>query len=392
MIGSALPALSLASNVVARRGQISVPASDLFGLVDTDGNPITRYALFDTNGYGHWVINGVAQASNTAIDITAAELSKTSYVFGSAAETLHVRINDGAAWGGWQSFTASPYVNHAPVVTTHPIVAMFDTSLDVSYLFSAVDPDGDAITKYQLWDSTPGSKSGHWVVNGVAQGTGTAIDVTADQLAHTSFHTAITDPELLWACAFDGVAWSDWKSFTITVPADGDYPGPGPNHKPVVTAQDTSALHGQSLAASALFSAQDIDGDAITWYEVWDSTDDASSGSWVLDGVRTQSKVAIEVAADQLANLDFLKRLRRRPSLGPGLRWPGVERLDRVSRHRAAQPEARRDCFQRHRCAWSEFRPGHRSVHRDGCGWRQHYALCVLGHRGQRPLGCSTAP
>ncbi|WP_249144797.1 hypothetical protein [Bradyrhizobium sp. AUGA SZCCT0274] len=275
-------------------------------MVDADGNPITRYTLFDTNGYGHWVINGVAQASSTAIDITAAQLSKTSYVFGSAAETLYVRINNGAAWGGWQAFTASPYVNHAPVVTTQPIVAMFDTSLNVSYLFSAADPDGDAITKYQLWDSTPGSKSGHWVVNGVAQGTGTAIDVTADQLAHTSFHTAITGSELLWARAFDGVAWSDWKSFTITVPADGDYPGPTPNHTPVVTAQNTSALHGQSLAASALFSAQDIDGDAITWYEVWDSTDGASSGSWVLDGVRTQSKVAIEVAADQLANLDFL--------------------------------------------------------------------------------------
>lgn len=306
MIGSALPALTIASNVVARRGQLSVAASDLFGLVDIDGNPIAQYALFDTSGYGHWVINGVAQAANTEIDITAAQLSTTSYVFGSATEALWVRVNDGADWGGWQSFTASPYVNHAPVVTTHAIVAPYDASVAVSYLLSATDPDGDAITKYQLWDSTPGLKSGHWVVNGVAQGAGTAIDVTADELAHTSFHTAITGPELLWARAFDGVEWSDWKSFTITVPTDGDYPGPGPNHLPVVTTNDTIASHGQNLAASALFSAQDTDGDLIAWYEVWDSTDGASSGSWVLDGVRTQSGVAIEVAATDLAHLNFL--------------------------------------------------------------------------------------
>ena len=45
MIGSARSALTIASNVVARRGQLSVAASDLFGLVDTDGNPITQYAL-----------------------------------------------------------------------------------------------------------------------------------------------------------------------------------------------------------------------------------------------------------------------------------------------------------------------------------------------------------
>ena len=305
MIGSAPPALSIAANVVARRGQISVSAFDLFGLVDTDGNPILQYTLFDPIGLGHWAINGGAQAANSAINITAAELSQTSYVFGSASETLYVRVNSGADWGAWQAFTASPYVNHAPVVTAQPIVAMFDTSLDVFHLFSAADTDGDTITKYQLWDSTPGSKSGHWIVNGIAQATDTAIDVTVDQLAHTSFHTAITGTELLWARAFDGVAWSGWKSFTVTVPADGDYPGPGPNHAPVVTASDTVVSHGQSVAASALFAAQDIDADLITWFEVWDSTDGASSGSWVLDGVRTQSNVAIEVSADQLAHLHF---------------------------------------------------------------------------------------
>ena len=44
------------------------------------------------------------------------------------------------------------------------------------------------------------------------------------------------------------------------------------HHVPVVTAPDVAATHGQSLAASALFSVSDADADTITKYQFWDST------------------------------------------------------------------------------------------------------------------------
>ncbi|CAN7258582.1 hypothetical protein LJR220_001128 [Bradyrhizobium sp. LjRoot220] len=304
MIGFA-PVLAVKSHVTAKRGQISVSAFDLFGATDVDGNFVTAYTLWNTHGDGHWVINGAIQAVNSQIHITGAQLWQASYVFGSLAGTLQVSGQVALVWGGWQAIGISPHVDHAPVVTAQPVMARFDSSVAATQLFAASDADGDAITKYQLWDSTPGSKSGHWVVNGVAQGTGTAIDVRADQLAHTSFHTAITGLEVLYVRAFDGMAWGEWQSFTISVPLDGDYPGPFPNHAPVVQPHDTMALHGESLAASTLFSIGDVDGDQITWYEVWDSTAGAASGNWVLNGVATQSNVAIEVSASELANLNF---------------------------------------------------------------------------------------
>jgi hypothetical protein len=52
-----------------------------------------------------------------------------------------------------------------------------------SALFSVSDGENDTITEYQFWDLTSDPASGHWVVNGFAQGANQAIDVTAAQLA-----------------------------------------------------------------------------------------------------------------------------------------------------------------------------------------------------------------
>ncbi|WP_205730617.1 hypothetical protein, partial [Bifidobacterium breve] len=74
---------------------------------------ITQYAFWDTQGNGHWAINGVTQATNQEIDVPAANLSQVSYVFGpsGSTDTLFVRANDGTAWGGWTQFTAKAFVD-----------------------------------------------------------------------------------------------------------------------------------------------------------------------------------------------------------------------------------------------------------------------------------------
>jgi hypothetical protein len=51
-------------------------ASSLFMARDADGDTITKIALWDTGtGGGHFVVNGVAQAPNVEIDVTAAAQS-----------------------------------------------------------------------------------------------------------------------------------------------------------------------------------------------------------------------------------------------------------------------------------------------------------------------------
>jgi hypothetical protein len=92
----------------------SIAASSLFTATDPDGNPIKTYALKDPTGFGHFVVNGVIQASNTEIDLTAAQLAQTSFVTGSGTDQLSVRASDGWLWSNWQS----PAVN----VSTTPVI------------------------------------------------------------------------------------------------------------------------------------------------------------------------------------------------------------------------------------------------------------------------------
>jgi hypothetical protein len=94
--------------------------------------------------------------------------------------------------------------------------AAHNQSFAASNLFTVSDSFGDAITKYQFWDSTSDPASGHWVVNNVAQGKNVAIDVAAAQLSQTTFQSGSVSSDL-WMRANDGTEWSAWKEFHILV-------------------------------------------------------------------------------------------------------------------------------------------------------------------------------
>ena len=101
MLGPVVTAASLTLS------QASVAASSLFTVSDPGGHTVTEYGFEDT-GSGHFVLNGVVQANNQEIDVTAAQLSQLTYqsVLG-ATDTLAVRAEDQTGWGGWASFVAT---------------------------------------------------------------------------------------------------------------------------------------------------------------------------------------------------------------------------------------------------------------------------------------------
>jgi VCBS repeat-containing protein len=111
--------VATASNVTLGTGRTSLAASSLFSAVDPDGNSIATYAFMDT-GPGHFVLNGVVEANNQVIDVTAAQLSQLTYqsVAGSSIDSVQVRVNDRTLWSNWTSFT----------VTSPPVVIQTDGS------------------------------------------------------------------------------------------------------------------------------------------------------------------------------------------------------------------------------------------------------------------------
>ena len=276
----------------------SFAAGSLFSVSDSDGDAITAYNLYDSTpdaASGNWVVGGVAQGANRSISITAAQLAGTTFQSGSGSDDLWVQAFDGIAWGAWKEFHVNAPVDRAPVVTASNRSATHLQSFAAASLFSVSDADGDAMTAYKLYDSTADATSGHWVVGGVAQGASQTIMITAAQLASTSFQTGSGSDDL-WISASDGSMWSPWVEFHVTAPVD---------HLPVVNASDRSATHLQSFTAASLFSVSDSDGDAITAYQFWDSTDGVTSGHWVLGGVAQNAGQAIDVSAAQLSSASF---------------------------------------------------------------------------------------
>jgi hypothetical protein len=292
--------VSTASDIGATKGEL-LSASSLFSATDADSSDtIQSYQFWDsTSGAnsGHFTIDGVDQGTNHNITVAPDQLDQTAFQTMSGSDLLWVRAFDGQDWGAWASFTVTAPIDHAPVAAATDQVVAKDAAIAATSLFSVTDPDqGDAITAYQFWDSTSSASSGHFVVDGIAQDAGRAIDVSARDLASTAFQTESGSVDKLWVRAYDGIEWSAWQSFNISAP----------NHAPVSSGVDVAASKGQAFAATSLFSASDADSsDTITHYQFWDSTSDPNSGHFTVNGVAQAAGQAISVSAAQLSQTGF---------------------------------------------------------------------------------------
>src|SRR5258706_185197 len=217
-----------AQDMRATAGQ-TLALSNLIAISDADGDTMTRYQLYDNSSdpnSGHFPVNGQVQSSRIVIDLTAAQPAQTNFVTGSVNDELQIRVFDGKAWSAadsanWAPFTIGPSVNNSPVVTTNTVNTTPAQTLALSSLISVSDADGDAMTRYQLYDNTSDPNSGHFVVNGWAQAARSVIDITAAQFSQTSFLTGTVNDDLQIR-AFDGHSWSaadsaNWAPFLVLV-------------------------------------------------------------------------------------------------------------------------------------------------------------------------------
>jgi hypothetical protein len=186
--------------------------------------------------------------------------------------------------------------NHTPVVSASDINATKGQSLAAANLFSVTDADHDAITSYQLYDNTPGSTSGHFVVNGVVQPAWNPINVTAAQLAQTTFEAGVSgSSDDLWVRAFDGIDWSAWKEFHVTIP---------PNHAPTTTVSNHSLHINEWANIAGWISFADADNDAATQYQFWyGDTSPSAAKLWTSDSGYHPALNNLTISAADLGNV-----------------------------------------------------------------------------------------
>ncbi|MBR1162788.1 hypothetical protein JQ569_26765 [Bradyrhizobium elkanii] len=269
---------------------------------DANGDAITKYQFWDsgtaaTSGY-FWTPDNSHWAANTTIDVSAADLANVWIRGGSTtgSETMWVRAFDGTAWSNWDSFTLTSTLNTVPVATIN------DQSLHVNQWvkpqgwLTATDAESDTITKYQFWDAGTGTTSAYfWTPDNSHWAANTTIDVSAADLADVWIRGgSTTGSETMWVRAFDGIAWSNWDSFTLT----------STNTAPTATINDHTLNAAQWAQLVNWTTASDADGDAITQYQFWDGGSAANSAYfWTPANSHWAANTVIDVPASDLSSI-----------------------------------------------------------------------------------------
>jgi Ca2+-binding RTX toxin-like protein len=184
-----------------------------------------------------------------------------------------------------------------PVVTINDQSLKYDTAVKIAPWIAYSDADGNPATKYQFWDSGTAVDSGYFSAPGVAhQPANTVLEVSAANLSKVVVHAgSVGGSETMWVRAFDGTAWSNWDTFTLTTL---------PNAHPVATVADHSIQTGGSIHITKWLSYTDTEGSPATKYQFWDSGSGADSGYFSGPGVAHHpANTVLEVKARDLSKV-----------------------------------------------------------------------------------------
>jgi hypothetical protein len=296
------------ANVMATPGQ-AVQVSSLFSANDANADPLTYYLYDATLGGGHFMVNGNIVPEQTIYGVTAAQFSQATFVAAAAgrSDDIYVEAFDGQAYSGWNGHVHLdvPGSNTPPIVSlpsgANVHAAAAGQSYQISQLFIGSDVDNDPLT-YFLFDDTASATSGHFSVNGSVVPAATIYQVSAAQLAQTTFVAgALGTFDDLYVESYDGIAYSGWSSHVhLTVG--------GVNHAPTVSlpaGANASVTVGQTLQLASLFSGSDIDGDTLSYF-VYDANVGASSGHFVVGGNTVAAQTITPMSAAQLATATFV--------------------------------------------------------------------------------------
>jgi peptidase M10/serralysin-like protein len=191
--------------------------------------------------------------------------------------------------------SAASLFNAAPVVTVPnaTVNAASTAAIAMSTLVSATDADGDTLA-YIFYDASVGG--GRFYLNGVAQPEGAIFGVAASQLSQLTFVPGPGSSDDLLVGASDGKIFSGWSNLHINGPV---------NHAPTVTVPNATvnASSTAAIAISGLFSANDSDGNALT-YIFKDNS--AGGGHFYLNGVLQADGASFSVSAAQLSQVTYV--------------------------------------------------------------------------------------
>ena len=278
----------------------TVAASSIFNVFDADGDAITQYRITDaTVGGAHLTLNGVQQADNTPILVSAADLAQLQIVTASsnqAANSFIVEAFDGNSWSAPKTIKVDTVAPPPDVTVTGSLIVAPGGWLNLTALnlpIVVTDADGDPVIKYRFTDLSSAPNGDYlWFNHTLAQGD--SVTFSASQLSTLWVHSAAASgADMLQVEVFDGYQWSAPQDISIITDA-----------APVVSAATTSFNINQTVAATSIFNISDAESDAITQYKLTDLT--AGGAYLTLNGVQQADDTPMTVAAADIAELQIV--------------------------------------------------------------------------------------
>ena len=225
--GSSLPVQSTADMAGQGNGEWFVAFNGPAGDTGNWQSMVTTGEMigFETSsGSGH-ITTVVSGSGSTAMLVDNAAFENASgQIVNSANDgspddiTIEAAHPASAEWSGVQADTVVIYELDSPVVT--PLSAGLTLSPEnvasLGPLFSAGDPEGKAVTTYQVYETDPGDMllvSGKSVAASSA-----ATSVTVSSLSQVSLQAGNADDAgTIEVRASNGTYWGDWASLGVTV-------------------------------------------------------------------------------------------------------------------------------------------------------------------------------
>ncbi|MEZ6095816.1 MAG: M10 family metallopeptidase [Pirellulaceae bacterium] len=288
----------------------SIAATDMFTVVDPDGDAITVYRFADllsSFASGFFRLNGVPYANGSDFTVSASQVSDLEFVAGNQVgqEKIQIAARDASGYGKTaevQLYFVRDNTLSAPVISTSSTYLLLENeSVLLSELISGYDPDGWLLQTYYIKDQSFGTYSGR-LSNDVDGQLGQAVGhfLSANKFASTVY-TAYngTERERLYSYIYDGARWSTVGTVDIQS---------RPNtSRPVAHYNRVSRIEGLTqFIGDELFTWFDGDGNTLKEMQVWDTNSHGSSGRLKLGNQILPAKQWITVSAEDLAALQYV--------------------------------------------------------------------------------------
>ena len=280
--------------------------SDLIRISNPDGGAISSYSVTDNNSASNsariWSSSTSYINQGAGFSILAPKSADDLWIQGGSApgvNTFYFLVVDA---DGISNDVAINLVtrtsNTAPVVTANSSAGVpVGQSISAANLINVTDADGDAPVTYRFYDAAGG---GSFKLNGVIQGAGQNIDVSAADIGNLTYvGGGAKGSETLYAQVYDGQAWSAWTSWTQQTIRTT-------NTVSVVSAPTRNTSQATWIKAADLgISITDADGDTPVTYEITDANNGTNSAKFWLGGVYQQGGT-MTLTAEQWAGFWML--------------------------------------------------------------------------------------